>query len=228
LIRAVIFDFDGLLADTETLHSETFAAVLAEEGIVLPCDDEGRRFLGISDAGCFDLVLRERGRDAAPGEIERLVERKSRLYQESAASVRLFEGARELIGETLARHPATIASCGRRSDIAAVLDRHGLASRFPRFVSADDIRRSKPDPECYLCACELLRRTSLPDLEPAQCLVFEDSFRGVEAARRAGMLCAAVTHTCPAALLSDADWVLERLADWRWPNVGGAEGPEGP
>jgi beta-phosphoglucomutase len=215
-VRAVIFDFDGLLADTEGLHFETFAAVLAEEGIVLPPEEDGRSFLGLHDRAGFEKAFRDAGRELAPKQREQLVERKSRRYQEGLLGVRLFPGARELAGEALRRGPATVASCGRREDIAAVLGRHGLLELFPRFVSADDIRCSKPDPECFLKALELLRAAGAAELAAADCLVFEDSARGVEAAKRAGMRCVAVCHSVAAAELAAADRVIGSLEEWRW------------
>jgi HAD superfamily hydrolase (TIGR01509 family) len=216
-IRAVIFDFDGLLADTETLHFETFAAVLAEEGIHLGPEAQIHRFMGVSDAHCYEMAYADAGRELPPRERDGLVARKAVLYQAGLRSVRLFPGARELAREAAARGPATIASCGRREDIEALLERHGLSQLFPRFVSAEDVDHSKPHPQCFLKALDLLRASGAPDLTAAECLVFEDSVRGVEAARRAGMLCAAVTNSYPAEKLAAADWVLATLEDWRWP-----------
>ena len=191
-------------------------AVLAEEGIRVRREEDAGRFLGISDAGCFALAFRDAGRDLAPASCEALVERKSERYRRGIESVRLFPGARALVEEAARRLPVTIASCGRREDIENVLDRHGLRRFFDRFISADDIQRSKPDPEVFLKALALLRAARAPDLEPRDCLVFEDSVRGVEAARRAGMLCVAVAHTYPAAALAAADRVVASLHDWRW------------
>ncbi|HVR74027.1 MAG TPA: HAD family phosphatase [Planctomycetota bacterium] len=212
----MIFDFDGVLADTEALHFETFAAVLAAEGIEVTRVENDSRFLGVSDAGCFSIAFRDAGRELGPALRDDLVARKADHYARLAKSVKLFPGARDLVEEAAARGPVTIASCGRRRDIEDVLERHDLRRLFSRFVSADDIERSKPDPECFLKALEVLRAGGCPDLLPGDCLVFEDSFRGVEAARRAGMQCAAVTHSYPVEKLAGADWILRSLEDWRW------------
>ena len=113
--------------------------------------------------------------------VEQLVERKSRLYLDGASRIELFDGVRELLDSIPPALPSTIASGGRREDILAVLRRHGLAEKFPSFICGDDIDKSKPDPECFLRGLDLLNQGE-GGLAPENCLVFEDSFRGVAAA----------------------------------------------
>ncbi|MBN1442917.1 MAG: HAD family phosphatase [Planctomycetes bacterium] len=218
-VRATIFDFDGVLADSEPLHFRTFAAVLAEEGIRITQDSAGTRYVGVSDREAFELAFLDHGRGSlTPEACGMLLARKSRLYRGGLAEVELFHGARELLLEARRRGPATIASCALRGDIEGVLDRHGLRGAFPRFVSADDVSRSKPDPECFLRALDILREEGPRDLSPRDCIVFEDSTRGVEAARRAGMRCVAVATSFRAGELRAADAVIASLAEWRWPD----------
>ena len=215
-IRAVLFDFDGLLANTEPLHFETFLKVLAENDVRLPPGTEQSDFTGIHDRASFRKAFRKAGRSIEPDLVEELVDRKSALYLEEAGKIELFEGVRELLDSIPAGLPYTIASGGRRMDILAVLRRHGLAERFPAFVCGDDVDKSKPDPECFLKGLELLREDEAGDLDPESCLTFEDSFRGIEAAKNAGMQCVAVTHSYAAAELSKADRVLDSLLEWNW------------
>ena len=217
-MKAVIFDFDGVLADSERLHFRAFAAVLAREGIALTVEENNSRFLGIDDRGCFQLALGDSGlNEPSEAKVESLVAEKCRLYRQALQEIELFSGARKLVEEAAARGPSTIASCATRQDVEAVLDRHGLSVYFPRFITADEISRSKPDPECFLKALDLLRSPGNVDLQPEECLVFEDSFRGIEAAKRAGMQCVAVTHSYPAERLAAADRVIDSLSEWRWP-----------
>lgn len=215
-IRSVLFDFDGLLANTEPLHFETFLKVLAENDVRLPPGTEQSDFTGIHDRASFRKAFRKAGRSIEPDLVEELVDRKSALYLEEAGKIELFEGVRELLDSIPAGLPYTIASGGRRMDILAVLRRHGLAERFPAFVCGDDVDKSKPDPECFLKGLELLREDEAGDLDPESCLTFEDSFRGIEAAKNAGMQCVAVTHSYAAAELSKADRVLDSLLEWNW------------
>ena len=214
-IRSVLFDFDGLLANTEPLHFETFLKVLAENDVLLPPGTERSDFTGIHDRASFRKAFRKVDRSIEPDLLEELVDRKSALYLEEAAKIELFEGVRELLDSIPAGLPYTIASGGRRVDILAVLRRHGLAEKFPSFVCGDDIDKSKPDPECFLRGLDLLSQPG-GDLAAENCLVFEDSFRGVEAAGSAGMRCVAVTHFYTAEELSGADWVLNSLREWSW------------
>ena len=215
-IRSVLFDFDGLLANTEPLHFETFLKVLAENDVRLPPGTEQSDFTGIHDRASFRKAFRKAGRSIEPDLVEELVDRKSALYLEEAGKIELFEGARELLDSIPAGLPYTIASGGRRMDILAVLRRHGLAERFPAFVCGDDVDKSKPDPECFLKGLELLREDEAGDLDPESCLTFEDSFRGIEAAKNAGMQCVAVTHSYAATELFKADRVLDSLLEWSW------------
>jgi beta-phosphoglucomutase-like phosphatase (HAD superfamily) len=217
-IRAILFDFDGVVADTEKVHYATFAGTLAEEGIVVTPEEHASDYMGIDDAGCFRLAYRKAGRVASGDDVERLLARKSCRYEDALGEIGIFPGVARVIEEALARGPSTIASCGRRRDIEAVLRHHGLLDRLPPFISADEITRPKPFPDCFLAALELLRKHGSTDLEPQDCLVFEDSIRGVEAAKRAGMRCVAFTHSFPRSALGAADLVLDSWSEWRWPN----------
>lgn len=216
--RATIFDFDGVLADTEPLHFRTFARVLAEEGIDISPEQTGNRYVGVSDREGFRLVFRDHGRgELADEDADELARRKSELYRAGVRDVPLVPGARDLIASAMDRGPATIASGSLREDLEAVLRAHDLLDRFPRVVSGDDIRESKPHPEGFLKALAILREERA-DLDAADCLVFEDSLRGVEAARRAGMWCVAITTSFPAPDLeaAGARRVIDRLSAWDW------------
>jgi beta-phosphoglucomutase len=216
--RAVIFDFDGVLADSETVHYRTFAETLAEVGIPVSEEEHASVFLGLDDLGGFRLAFELAGRGKLGIDDGRaLLDRKSARYAALLREIPLFDGVREAIAEASRRGPFTIASCGRRCDIEAVLGHHGLLAETPPFISADDITRSKPDPECYEKALGLLRSRHDSTLSAADCLVFEDSFRGVEAAKRAGMTCVALTHSYTADRLGHADWIIDSWNEWRWP-----------
>ncbi|MEM7232599.1 MAG: HAD family phosphatase [Planctomycetota bacterium] len=217
-VRAVLFDFDGVVADTETIHFQTFAATLAEVGIIVTPEEHAADYMGIDDAGCFRVAHEKKGRPNPSEEtIDQLLRRKSELYDASLHEIGIFAGFREVLEAAQSRGPFTIASCGRRRDIEAVLGQHELLDRFPAFISADEIERPKPDPDCFLRAYRLLRDRDAPDLKPEDCLVFEDSVRGVQAAKTAGMRCVALTHSFPAEKLQHADLVLTSWTDWEWP-----------
>jgi len=215
-IRAVLFDFDGIIADTESLHFATFSEILVEEGVTLPPEENALTYMGIQDREAFRIAFEKNGRELDEALCAELVRRKSAIYADSASKVPLLPGAREIIDATLARMPATIASGGRRSDIEAILRPYELLDRFPEFVSADDGHPSKPAPDSFLGGLEILRRRGTPDLTPEECLVFEDSFRGVEAAKSAGMYCVAITNSYPADRLELADEIIGSFHEFRW------------
>ncbi len=212
----MLFDFDGLLADTEALHHDTFVRTLEDEGLRLPEGIGIEDFLGVHDRACFAHAYELAGRSLDRDELERLVELKGRRFTAGLESVPLFPGARRLIEEARRRAAITIVSGGRREEIHIVLSRHHLIDHFPWMVTSDDVERPKPDPDCFLRALQGFRERGLDDLEPGECLVFEDSVNGVDAAIAAGMRCVAVTNSFPAKRLAAADHVLDSLEAWRW------------
>ena len=209
--RAVIFDFDGIIANTEPLHSEIFRRVLAEEGIAISDQDHDDRFLGINDWEGFLKAFEEVGRTLDDAGRRKLVERKSAYYRERVGGILPFSGVPELLADLAKRCPLAIASGGRRLEIEAVLENHGLRGHFSALVSADDVSRSKPAPDIFLRALAELPDAT-PPLTPRSCLVVEDSLQGIRAARSAEMGCLAVAHSLPAARLSEADRIVEGLA----------------
>ena len=214
--RCIILDFDGVIADTETLHFETFASVLAEEGIVLSRAVNDREYIGIDVYQSFTKAFSDAGRTLDRALRASLVARKCRRFQDRLGEVQLFPGAREYVAEASRRVPLAIGSGGIRIEIRGILRRHGLEGAVRYLVTADDGLRSKPDPEVYLRALALVRAGECPDLKPCECLVVEDSIPGIEAARRAGMRCLALAHSHPPADLAAADLVLASFAEWRW------------
>lgn len=212
-LKAIIFDFNGVIVDDEPLHLELFRKVMAEEGLELTEEEYHAKYLGYDDRGCFTAALTDLGRPVSGTEyIDELIARKAGYYM-TAIEERflIFPGVIELIGQVRSRYPLAIASGALRSEIELVLERGGIRDAFGPIVAAEDVGACKPDPEGYLRALDELRTTTA-SLQPSQCLVIEDSIAGVEAARRAGMRCLAVTNSYSAAELAAADWIRETLA----------------
>lgn len=212
MLRAVIFDFDGVIVDSERAHFEMFRRVLAEEGVSLTWQDYCERYLAMDDKGCFTAVLSDRGITASAQKVSELVGRKSRYYSQYAQdALEMIPGSGELLhalredGISMA-----IASGALRREIQHVLDRNGLACYFTAVVSAEDCSAGKPDPEPFLKAMEALSR-AVPGLCPPQCLVVEDSLHGITAAKKAGMKCLAVATSYPLERLCEADMAVESL-----------------
>jgi HAD superfamily hydrolase (TIGR01509 family) len=217
MLRAIIFDCDGVLIDSEPVHFLMFRKVFAEEGITLTQADYEAKYLAMDDKGCFTAVLRDRGERASGERVAGMVRRKAVYFEQAMrADPPTFPGVAQFIRAAAARYLLAIASGALRREVEFAMDGIGVRDCFRVVVAAEDVTRGKPDPEAYLTAMAGLSRLEAAGgpLRPEQCLVVEDSFHGVEAAKRAGMLCLAVTNTYPADKLSRADWVVARLDEF--------------
>jgi HAD superfamily hydrolase (TIGR01509 family) len=212
-VRAVVFDFDGVIANSEPLHFRGYRDVLAREGIDLDESEYYTRYLGFDDIGAFEAIAADRGRRWPAEQIAQLVARKAvRLEELEREGSLLFPGAREAIGRLAAVWPLAIASGALGHEIARVLDHAGLSSFFSTVVSAEDTPASKPAPDPYRLAVERLRTMTSHALEPHECVAIEDSVWGLMSARDAGLRTIAITHTYPAETLSSsADAIVTGL-----------------
>jgi HAD superfamily hydrolase (TIGR01509 family) len=216
MIRAVIFDFNGVLVDDEHLHFALFRDVLAGVGLTLTEDEYRETYLGFDDRGCFTEALRRAGRDGDPGRVERMIADKARLYLDHAdAGLRYFDGGAECVERLARRWPVAICSGALRPEIDHALRRMGLDGAVSAVIAAEDVDRCKPDPEGYLLALDALRARHGEDLEAGHCLVVEDSLAGVESGKAAGMWVVGVPNSYPAEELraAGADAVVAGLAE---------------
>jgi len=235
---AIVFDFDGVIADTEKLHLRAFQEVLGKGGIDLSAQQYYDRYLGLDDAGVLRALARHCGLALGDVRVEAMLREKAERYAELiAGSVVVFDGVNERVRAWSRQVPLAIASGALRSEIERILRRHDLLACFAAIVSADDVALGKPAPEPYLTALHRLNAARLrgrtPDLgprtpdvgprtpdigpcswpiEPANCVAIEDSRPGIEAARAAGMRTVAVTTNHPADALSSADLVVASVA----------------
>lgn len=209
-IAAVIFDCDGVLADTEPLHLAAFNRVLAPLGIVISEEEYGAAYLGFDDRDAFAHVLGHHGHEASPDTIQRLVLAKAAIFPSILQrDCRIYDGVRDFI-RSLESVPRAVASGARREEVAIVLHAAGLSDAIGVVVTMEDVVAGKPAPEPFLTALARLNRGGTT-IRPADCLVVEDSVLGVEAARRAGMRCLAVTNSYSASRLTAADLVVPSL-----------------
>ncbi len=214
MLKAIIFDCDGVIVDSEPHHLRAFQTVLAEEGIALTREAYYRKYLAMDDRGAFETVLTEWNRPADKDAVKPLILRKKAVYQAlSQEKLVLYPGVVDFVKKAQGCYRLAIASGAFRSEIKAALDYGGIREAFPVIVSAQDVRRGKPHPEAYLTALQQLNeRTSESPMLPAECVVIEDSLHGVEAARAAGMRCLAVTNSYSRESLNGrADRIVESL-----------------
>ncbi|HYP29447.1 MAG TPA: HAD family phosphatase [Blastocatellia bacterium] len=212
MLSAIIFDCDGVIADTEPLHLASFQKVLEEEGLSLSREEYFERFLALDDRGCFTKAFEENGRELSAGALAELIARKASYIEPVMKEhLRLFPGAAEFIRQASMIYPMAVASGALRAEVELILSHGGVRDCFEVIVSAEDVSRSKPDPEPFLLARNLLSAAMGVNLQPQACLVIEDSVHGVLAARRAGMHVLAVTNSYPEEELTMADCVVDSL-----------------
>ncbi len=217
--RAIIFDFDGVIADSEPLHLAAFQQALEPEGIVLTTEAYYADYLGYDDYDAIVAALREAGRPPTEESVQALMAAKAEHFLALVREgVRILPGVPAFIRHAATRVPLAVASGALRREIELILAYAGLRKAFDAIVSAEDVSEGKPAPESFLLALERLRER-VPNLAPGDCLVIEDSRAGVEAARRAGMRCLAVTNSYPASELGAADVVVPSLEKVEWERV---------
>ena len=213
MIRAVVFDFDGVLANSEPLHLRAYQDVLARQGVTLTEADYYGRYLGYDDAGAFSAIAADRHLGWSADRVSDLVAHKAKRLEalERDTSV-LFPGAAAAVRRLAEKWPLAIASGALRAEIVRVLDRENLAAFFPVVVAAEDTPSSKPAPDPYLRAVDGLSQTIGCPIACSDCVAVEDSRWGLESARAAGLATVAITHTYSADTLAGAaDALIEHL-----------------
>ena len=204
MLQAVIFDFDGVIANSEPLHLGAFQFVLVD------ADEYYARYLGYDDAGVFQHLSRDRALAFDNGTIAALVvQKEARMQTLLDGGTVLYAGAAEFIRQCAAVIPVAIASGAARQEILEILDSAGLRDTFQIIVAAGDTPEGKPSPQPYRLAFERLQQ-SHGVLDARRCVAIEDSHWGLTSARDAGLRCVAVTTSYSADAL-DAELVVEGL-----------------
>lgn len=215
-VRAIMFDLDGTLADTERLHFEAYKIVLGGEGIELAADDYFSRLIGHSDHDCFALLLREHQKPAGKARIKQLIAQKTTIYQAIAAERAVFfPGAAEFVRRCAERFPLALVTGTLRMEAELLLRKGQIRELFAEIVAAEDVERGKPAPNGFTLALARLRFVLRQErlIAAEECLAIEDTCAGVTAARQAGMRVLAVAQTVAPAELASAELVRPSLAD---------------
>jgi len=217
LLKAIIFDFDGVISDSELLHWQSFNEVLADFGIKLARQEYFDRYLGFTDTELIEKVFAEKGIQSEPDSIKDLIARKGVVFGHLARrSGHIISGVRETV-EMLRQNGLLLAICSgaSKADIDVMLEGSGLEEFFSVIISADDVARGKPDPEGYLLTLAKISELFGERVSPADCVVIEDSHWGIEAGAGAGMAVVAVTNSYGPEDLGTADKVVSNLKDLR-------------
>jgi len=214
MLKAVIFDFDGVVADSELLHYKALNRAFATRGLDVPKEIHWRKYLGYTDLENIMAVNEDYKMKWTEDDVRQLAELKTANFHALARTeAPIIDGVEEFV-ETLNDngYPLAICFCAIREDIDIMLEHSGFADAFDVIVSANDVQKGKPDPEGYLLALEKLNIKTSKKINACECVVIEDSHWGLQAAQAAGMHRIAVTNTYPKDHLGQwAEKVVERL-----------------
>lgn len=216
-LKAVLFDFNGVIINDEPLHQKLIEQLLIEENLRPNPQDFWQFCIGRSDRACLADLLTSRGRSVTDKYLNELVARKSRAYVQQLESIEklpIYPGVADLIYHLKAAQiPMAIVSGANRAEVELVLDRADLSSAFSLSVCGDDIACSKPDPEGYKLAIDRLS-PFIPNLQPNECLAIEDSFAGLAAAKAAKIPVVGVANTYPFHMMQRlSNWTVDYLSD---------------
>jgi len=206
--RGIVFDFDGVLADTEHLHLRAYQDVFRRRGWSLDESIYFDRYLGYDDEDLLRLYARDQHLAMDDALLDALLDEKTSVYERRIATGDiLYPGATTVVRALAPQFKLAIASGSRRPEILHIVRAAGLMDAFTAIVSADDVTKSKPAPEPYLAAAAGL------GLDPRACLAIEDSHWGLDSARTAGLRTIALTTTSPASVLRAAHRIVSRIDD---------------
>jgi beta-phosphoglucomutase len=204
-VKAIVFDFDGVLADSEPLHLRAYQEILSPHGVELTKEHYCERYLGFDDEGAFRRIAADYDLLFGEEEIELLMQEKTRVFQKLLSGNVLYPGAAACVGRLGGVWPLGIASGALKHEIELMLQGAGLRDVFRFIIAAGDTDKTKPAPDPYLRAAEL------HGVSAAECVAIEDSHWGLQSAHDAGMRTIGITHTYPRGTLTLADVVIDSL-----------------
>jgi beta-phosphoglucomutase len=211
--EAVIFDFDGVIVDTEPLHFQAFQQVLNPRGIAFTWDEYVETYMGFDDRDAFREAYRVHSQTLADSELLQLIQLKAAAFITIIQNgITPYPGVVELIDHIKeSGTPLAISSGALKSDIEPILGMLGISDCFDVIVTADDVAQSKPDPECYILARLKLQSAFGKNIPAGSVVAIEDTPAGIHAAKGAGLQVIGVTNSYPAEMLDDAHLIVSSL-----------------
>lgn len=214
MIKSLIFDFDGVVVDSEPLHFRVFQQVLKDEGIELSEELYFSKYLAFDDKTFFTRSLSDFGKYTDSKQVFELIEKKSAIFEPMIEEhVKVFPGVQDFLRKVSGEYPVAIGSGALRSEIELILKYTGLENYFDFIVSANEVENCKPDPEVYNRVLDELNKRGEFTVSADECVVFEDSVHGMKAAKSAGMYCVAVSNSYDKDRIDPADITIKSFID---------------
>lgn len=197
MIRAILFDFNGVIVDDEPVHFRLFQKVLGEEGVELSRENYYSRYLGMDDEDCFRAAVKDAGKGEKELRVWEMIQKKAVDYQkEMEGPLPFVPGVISFIQALAKTHYLGVVSGALRQEIESILVRGKVRDCFNVLVAAEDVKHGKPNPEGFEMGMLNLNRDCVASSElllPQECLVIEDSLWGIQAAQAADMPSIALT-----------------------------------
>lgn len=210
---AILFDFDGVIVNSEPLHYQAFYHVLKGEKIQLTEQEYWSEMIGFDDRGAFRYIFEKHGRPSDPKTMLRVMTDKSQMMMDliQRNKYQPLPGVEEFVRGVWRHYPLAISSGALREEIEAMLEGVSLRDCFSVIVAAEDVTVGKPDPQGYLLAARQLSEKLKKHLKPEDCLVVEDAPTVCEHAAKVGFKTLAVATSYPMERLSVANWAVKSL-----------------
>lgn len=218
-LKAVLFNFNGVIINDELIHQELIADILIGENL-RPNNDDFQNFcLGKRDRTCLRDLLKCRGRIVTEDYLTKLINHKTNAYQQKLSQLEtlpIYPGLVEFLTQLQQQQLVIgLVTGALKQEAQLVLEKVEIAQYFSIIVAGDDVTTSKPEPDGYFLVIEKINQQN-PDLhlQPNECLAIEDTYVGIEAAKKAGMQVVGISHTYPLHMLQRrADWTVDYLVD---------------
>jgi len=213
MLKAVIFDFDGIIVDTEPIHFQAFQSVLQPLKLGYSWEQYLDKYIGFDDRDAFREVFASAGKLLDDRMLCELISQKAEVFERIVRQgVQPYPGVIELIKALSGCLPLALCSGALKRDIFPILEQFGLEGSFDAIVTADDVQKSKPDPESYLLTyqrlVDLFDHSTIP---PQECIAIEDTPAGITSATGAGLNVVAITNSYPAERLTGALHITDTL-----------------
>ncbi len=213
MIKAVIFDFDGVIADTEHVHYEAFKKVLNLNNYDLTENEYYSNYLAYDDKTFFAKDYEHKNLDLDKEFLNRLLINKSEAFDTLISNnIKIYPGVIDFIKHISNKYRIAIGSGALKKEIIQILETVHIAGLFEIIIAADDVTICKPNPEVYNKVLDKLNNNQDSKIRSYECIVVEDSVFGIEAAKNAGMKCVAITNSYPKEKLKDADLIIDSLS----------------